>query len=127
MARVTQVLRCQGKPGPIMSHLKRVSRVGALWPYWRRKTIKRFSFGKKCHFPANIFLLSNLATLCGLYYAKTGPQLDPRKNVVFLHKNQLKNIKRLAVSFAILFWLSVVSHKNENPGVFFLSVLLSLR
>lgn len=57
VARVTQVLRCQGEPGPIMSHLKRVSRVGALWPYWRRKTIKRFSFGKKCHFPANIFLL----------------------------------------------------------------------
>lgn len=67
----------------------------------------------------------HLATLYRLYYAKTGPQLDPRKNVVCLHKNQLKNIKRVPDSFAILFWLSVVSHKNENPGVCFLSVLPS--
>lgn len=57
VARVTQVLRCQGEPGPIMLHLKRAYRVCKLWPYWRRKTIKRFSFGKKCHFTANIFLL----------------------------------------------------------------------
>jgi len=62
----------------MMLHLKRAYRVCAPWPYWRSKTIKRFSFGKKCHFPANIILLFIPPTWPPCTDSKTGPQRDPK-------------------------------------------------
>lgn len=95
VARVTQVSRCQGEPGPIMLHPKRAYRVGALWPYWRRKTIKQFSFGKKGHFPANIFLLFIPPTWPPCMDSIT-PKLDPN----------LTQEKKLSVSIKISWKIS---------------------